>query len=92
MNVHRSVAPAGSRGAWTFLAIAILGTACSSRHPAEKKAPAECQQYEAALDRCFHRDSGFASQPALVPSSDADRVRIGKTCAENLERLPASCR
>jgi hypothetical protein len=52
----------------------------------------ECSQYEAALDACFHRDSGFASQPSVLPKDDADRERIRSLCIENLERLPAACK
>lgn len=88
------VAMAVGRALIPLLLPGAVGPACSGRgsHAAEKKAPVECQQYEAALDRCFQRDSGFASQPSVIPSSDAERIRIGKACAENLQRLPASCR
>ncbi len=55
------------------------------------KSPLECQQYESALDACFHRASGFTSQPSLIPSSDADRERIRQICLDNLQRIQASC-
>ncbi len=52
---------------------------------------AECVQYQAALDSCFHRDSGFASQPAMIPRTEADRRRLQQVCSENLARLKTAC-
>jgi hypothetical protein len=52
----------------------------------------ECKQYEAALDACFHRDSGFANQPSVLPKDEADRERIRNLCNRNLEQLPAACK
>ncbi len=52
----------------------------------------ECVQYQTAFDACFHRDSGFATQPAMIPTTPADRDRIGAICSENLARLKTACR
>ena len=51
----------------------------------------ECQQYEAALNVCFHRDSVFSAD-RLVPKDDADRARARQFCADNLHRIQVACR
>jgi hypothetical protein len=53
---------------------------------------AECRQYEAALDACFHRDSGFAERPEMIPKTKDDRERIRNVCSANLARIRAACR
>jgi hypothetical protein len=52
----------------------------------------ECRQYEALQASCFHRDTGFASNQALIPTSTEDRERIRQICKTNLQRLQAACR
>ena len=82
---------------WATVALLALA-ACGGRTPsgdsgaAPPQPVAECVQYEGALKTCFHRDSAFASQPGLLPQTDADRDRIRAMCAENLRRLTTACR
>jgi hypothetical protein len=63
-----------------------------SSEPEKDEAIAECVQYETALKTCFHRDTGFASQEALIPKSESDRERLRILCTENLHRLGTGCR
>jgi hypothetical protein len=52
----------------------------------------ECVAYQQAFARCSGVDASIASQPAAIPSSDADRTRIARLCASNLQRLRETCR
>jgi hypothetical protein len=78
-----------------FALLVTLACACSSRHAdvtAVAPAPVEeCEQYEAALNACFHRDVEFAHQAAVLPASDADRERIKIVCSANLQRIRTAC-
>lgn len=53
---------------------------------------AACVQYQSALDRCFHRETGFASDPTMLPKGPGDRERLERVCSENLARLTVACR
>jgi len=53
---------------------------------------AECQQYQAKLESCFHRPVPFASQASLNPKTDEERARVRQMCSANLARLETSCR
>lgn len=79
-----------------FLFVAALGTSGCRMGRADDAAPpkpvAECLQYEAKLNACFHRDASIASQPMLLAKTDADRDRIAAKCSENLKRLETACR
>lgn len=75
-----------------ILACTIITCGSKAQKPNEGERVAECVQYQSAFDACFHRDSGFASQPAMIPKTDGDRLRLRQVCSENLERLKASCR
>ena len=76
-------------------------TACSGktsdkgtadRTPSGVKAIPECVEYQSALERCFHRETGFATQPSMLPKNDEDRKRLQQMCSENLARLTTACR
>lgn len=71
--------------------LAILLSGCGSKHDRPDPVP-ECVQYQAALDACFHRDSGFATQPAMIPTTRADRAHLQQVCSENLQRIRTACR
>ena len=83
---------------WTMAAVALIAACGGHRASSEGSGGvpiepvAECREYEDALKTCFQRDTGFASQPDLLPKTDADRVRLGALCAENLQRLKRACR
>jgi hypothetical protein len=74
-----------------------LAAACSSNtghvdKTADVEPVAECVQYQAALESCFHRDSSLAHDPTMIPKTPEDRVRIQQICADNLARLGKACR
>jgi hypothetical protein len=70
----------------------LLSVGCGGGKGSNNGEPvAECRQYEAALDACYHRDSGFAEQPAMIPKTDADRKRIAELCTVNLARIKVAC-
>lgn len=77
----------------TMLLMVACATACGSnaQKTGEDNRVAECVQYQSAFDACFHRDSGFASQPAMIPKTGADRSRLRQICSENLQRLKTAC-
>lgn len=82
---------------WKVFAVVLSTTAlaCGDKAGQDKVPPepvAECQQYEAAMDRCFHRESKFASQSSMIPKTEADRARIKQTCLDNLQRIQTACR
>jgi hypothetical protein len=70
----------------------LIAFLCACGRTGEHEPVPECVQYEAKMSACFHRDSGFASQPSLIPKTDADRDRIREICLTNLERLQVACR
>jgi len=71
--------------------VVLLGaSACHSDTVSDPVA--ECKQYESLMASCLHRDSSFASQPSLIPTSGADRERIREICLTNVARLRAACR
>jgi hypothetical protein len=77
--------------------LALFGLLCAcggkgSSGETVGKVVAECKQYEAALDACYHSPSGFAEQPAMLAKTEADRVRLAQSCMINLERLKTACR
>jgi hypothetical protein len=74
--------------------LVVALAACGGRKGSEAKPEpvTECVQYEDTLKTCMHRDTGFARQPSLLPTTDADRVRIAAICAEDLRRLQIACR
>lgn len=79
-----------------ILALSILA-ACSGKSAVPQKTDdvepvAECVQYQTALENCFHRDSGLAHDPTLIPKTPADRARIQQVCADNLARIRTACR
>jgi hypothetical protein len=74
------------------LVLLCLVCACGGGHKDNGEPVAECRQYEAALDSCYHRDSGFAEQPAVIPKTKQDRDRIRELCLANLARIKAACR
>lgn len=83
------------RAATAVLGIALLvATGCRGRagRSDQGEPVAECQEYERALSACLHQDQPFATQPALLAKSDADRARIGALCTEKMIRLRAACR
>jgi hypothetical protein len=67
--------------------------ACSGKSAKEESRdpPVECKQYEAALDACYHRHTLFASQAALIPTSEDARVRIRQMCVDSLNQLKRVC-
>jgi hypothetical protein len=68
------------------------GGRTSATSSAEAAAPiAECDNYQAALERCFHRQTAFAAQVAQMTGSAEARDRMRRVCAENLDQLTASC-
>jgi hypothetical protein len=73
----------------TLVLLSLL-CACGGKGVNGETVP-ECRQYEAALDACYHRDSGFAEQPAMIPKTDADRKRIAELCTVNLARIKVAC-
>jgi hypothetical protein len=73
------------------LVLLTLACACGGKGSSGEAVP-ECKQYEAALDSCFHRDSGFAERPEMIPKTDADRKRIAELCTVNLARIKVACR
>jgi hypothetical protein len=74
------------------LVLLLLGLACAcgGKGGSGDTVP-ECKQYEQALDACYHRDSGFAEQPSMIPKTDADRKRIAELCKVNLARIKVAC-
>lgn len=89
----------GSKAAAFFSILAFvasLGTTGCRMGRADDATPpepvAECVQYEAKLNACFHRDASVASQPTLLARTDSDRERIGAMCSDNLKRLETACR
>jgi hypothetical protein len=76
----------------TTVVVAAIGlTGCGGSKVDSEPVP-ECVQYETELASCFHRQTGAASQPSLIPKSKEDRDRIRQTCSENLARLRTACR
>jgi hypothetical protein len=73
------------------LVLLTLAYACGGHKDNGEPVP-ECRQYEGALDACFHRDSGFAERPEMIPMTKADRERIRDLCSANLARIRTACR
>jgi hypothetical protein len=79
-----------------LLALPVLLAACGGRsstasNDPEAGPPVECERFEAALERCYHRQTSFAEQPSLVTASAQARERVRQVCADNLQRLTAAC-
>jgi hypothetical protein len=53
---------------------------------------AECSEYEALLNSCFHRTTSFTSQPSIMALAKADPDRARDLCADNLKKIRAACR
>jgi hypothetical protein len=70
----------------------LLVLGCGGAKGSHGETVPECRQYEQALDSCFHRDSGFAERPEMIPKTDADRKRIAELCMVNLARIKVACR
>jgi hypothetical protein len=81
---------AGALACPAFVAALVALVGCGDHVDATPVA--ECTQYQAALESCFHRPNDFASQASLVPRTEADRERIRQVCSANLERIRIACR
>ena len=98
MSIARKAAGnARTPAAWAMAAISLVAACGGHKASSEDggvaiEPVAECREYEDTLKTCFHRDTKFASQPGLLPKTDADRVRIGTLCSENVRRLKTACR
>jgi hypothetical protein len=79
-----------------FVGLVPAFVACGG-HKASGEAPsaepmAECDQYQALMRRCLHRDVPMAQNVMQLAKTDADRERFRAVCSENLARLAAACR
>jgi hypothetical protein len=78
--------------------VALMGVACSSHssNAADVEADAgaipECLEYQRALERCSGRPSSVSNDAVTRLQSGADRSRLRDLCAQNLQRINATCR
>lgn len=90
----RLFSPATRFALLLFLVTASACRGCTLHHGETSSVPEpvpECEQYEATLNACHHRNLSIASDPSLLPKSDEDRARIKQFCSDNLARMRRAC-
>ena len=70
----------------------VFAAGCGSRNPGEPKPVEECVQYEEAFARCAGVHATIATQPAAMPSSEAERAELKNLCLSNMAQLKQACR